>query len=117
MFFEGYVLVAQLDLGSTIVFGRSDLLNLDQPTVLHVLNCSHRRQSHGTESFRDWKFINRPVKVTLLQELALKNSHTHIHKILRAKKVKCVTTKRLKNLVCSSVNISHRLLYDSLLES
>lgn len=59
----------------TIVFGRSDLLNLDQHAVLHVLYCSHRPQSHGTGSFRAWKCTSRPFKLTLLQDLAPRNTH------------------------------------------
>lgn len=65
-----------------------------------------------------WKCITRPVKHTLLQELAHKN--TQIHKNLRAKTVKCVIMKEKwysKFKVCSSVNIFHRLLYNSLLET
>ncbi len=78
--FEGRV----LDLGSTIVFLRSDLLNLDQPAVPPVLSCSHRRQSHGAGSLRDCvKCISRPVEKTSLQEQAHKNTNIKLSDLIK----------------------------------
>lgn len=58
----------------TIVFVRSDLLNLDQAAVLHVLSCTQRQQPLGKGSLRPCKCITRPFKHILLQELAKRNT-------------------------------------------
>lgn len=105
--------LAQLDVGSTIVFRRWDLLYLDRTS------CS---RSRGTGSLGSAKKTHTHTKKTgLLCKQCRRNWHIKTLQIVSQESNMCgydvslVPLKKFK--VCSFVNIFRRLLYDAASES